>query len=105
MRTREGMAVARAKGKLRGKQPKLSARAACWCARAIVLASGTAMDVPLVSPWRHQRHIHAPAAQPVGAAIGSMPSRSDFLTRIITSAMITARTEIPAATRYPRPNP
>ena len=26
MRTREGMAVARAKGKLRGKQPKLSAR-------------------------------------------------------------------------------
>ncbi len=28
MRTREGMAVARAKGKLRGKQPKLSAQAA-----------------------------------------------------------------------------
>ena len=28
MRTREGMAVARAKGKLRGKQPKLSARQA-----------------------------------------------------------------------------
>ncbi|WP_405149137.1 recombinase family protein [Sphaerisporangium sp. NBC_01403] len=26
MRTREGMAVAKAKGKLRGKQPKLSAR-------------------------------------------------------------------------------
>jgi DNA invertase Pin-like site-specific DNA recombinase len=26
MRTREGMAVARAKGKLRGKQPKLSAK-------------------------------------------------------------------------------
>ena len=26
LRTREGMAVARAKGKLRGKQPKLSAR-------------------------------------------------------------------------------
>ena len=26
MRTREGMAIARAKGKLRGKQPKLSAR-------------------------------------------------------------------------------
>ena len=26
MRTREGMAVARAKGRLRGKQPKLSAR-------------------------------------------------------------------------------
>jgi DNA invertase Pin-like site-specific DNA recombinase len=26
MRTREGMAVTRAKGKLRGKQPKLSAR-------------------------------------------------------------------------------
>jgi DNA invertase Pin-like site-specific DNA recombinase len=26
MRTREGMAVARAKGKLRGKQPKLSTR-------------------------------------------------------------------------------
>lgn len=28
MRTREGMAVARAKGKLRGKQPKLSTRQA-----------------------------------------------------------------------------
>ena len=28
MRTREGMAVARAKGKLRGKKPKLSARQA-----------------------------------------------------------------------------
>ena len=28
MRTREGMAVARAKGKLRGKQPKLSAKQA-----------------------------------------------------------------------------
>ncbi|SFT32239.1 Helix-turn-helix domain of resolvase [Actinopolyspora lacussalsi subsp. righensis] len=26
MRTREGMAVAKAKGKLRGKQPKLSAK-------------------------------------------------------------------------------
>jgi DNA invertase Pin-like site-specific DNA recombinase len=26
MRTREGMAIARAKGKLRGKQPKLSAK-------------------------------------------------------------------------------
>ena len=26
MRTREGMAIARAKGRLRGKQPKLSAR-------------------------------------------------------------------------------
>jgi DNA invertase Pin-like site-specific DNA recombinase len=26
MRTREGMAIVRAKGKLRGKQPKLSAR-------------------------------------------------------------------------------
>lgn len=26
MRTREGMAIARANGKLRGKQPKLSAR-------------------------------------------------------------------------------
>jgi hypothetical protein len=26
MRTREGMAIAKAKGKLRGKQPKLSAR-------------------------------------------------------------------------------
>ena len=26
MRTREGMAIARAKGKLRGKQPKLSER-------------------------------------------------------------------------------
>jgi len=32
MRTREGMAVARAKGKLRGKQPKLSARI---CARRV----------------------------------------------------------------------
>ena len=29
MRTREGMAVARAKGKLRGKQPKLSTKQAC----------------------------------------------------------------------------
>ena len=28
MRTREGMAVARAKGKLRGKQPKLSSKQA-----------------------------------------------------------------------------
>ena len=29
MRTREGMAVARAKGKLRGKRPKLSTKRAC----------------------------------------------------------------------------
>ena len=29
MRTREGMAIARAKGKLRGKMPKLSARFLC----------------------------------------------------------------------------
>ena len=44
-------------------------------------------------------------SQCVGAAIGSMPSRSDRLTRTITTAMITARSEIPADTRYPRPNP
>jgi hypothetical protein len=31
-------------------------------------------------------HVHALAAQPIGAAIGSMPSGSDLLTRIITSA-------------------
>jgi DNA invertase Pin-like site-specific DNA recombinase len=36
MRTREGMAVARAKGKLRGKQPELSARQ-----RELVRMAGT----------------------------------------------------------------
>ena len=63
------------------------------------------MNVPLASLVRHQRHIHAPVDQSVGAAIGSMPARSAFLIRIKTSATISASSAIPAETRYPRPNP
>ena len=48
MRTREGMAVARAKGKLRGKQPKLSARQqASW----MVAAAASARCPPARRGW------------------------------------------------------
>ena len=43
-RTREGMAVARAKGKLRGKQPKLSARQQRELARMAATGDYTIAD-------------------------------------------------------------
>jgi hypothetical protein len=45
MRTREGMAVARAKGKLRGKQPKLSARQQRELARMAATGDYTIADL------------------------------------------------------------
>lgn len=45
MRTREGMAVARAKGKLRGKQPKLSARQQRELARMVGTGEFTVADL------------------------------------------------------------
>src|ERR1700756_3331468 len=45
MRTREGMAVARAKGKLRGKQPKLSARQQRELARMAATGEYTIADL------------------------------------------------------------
>jgi DNA invertase Pin-like site-specific DNA recombinase len=45
MRTREGMAVARAKGKLRGKQPKLSARQQRELARIAATGEYTIADL------------------------------------------------------------
>ncbi len=45
MRTREGMAVARAKGKLRGKQPKLSARQRRELARMAAAGEYTITDL------------------------------------------------------------
>ncbi len=50
MRTREGMAVARAKGKLRGKQPKLSARQQRELARMAAPASTPSPTSPRCSP-------------------------------------------------------
>src|ERR1700751_3557642 len=51
------------------------------------------------------RRLRSPRGEPPGPAMGSIPARSSRLTRIITRAMTTARIEIPADTRYPRPNP
>jgi DNA invertase Pin-like site-specific DNA recombinase len=45
MRTREGMAIARAKGKLRGKQPKLSARQQRELARMAATGEYTIADL------------------------------------------------------------
>jgi DNA invertase Pin-like site-specific DNA recombinase len=45
MRTREGMAVARAKGKLRGKQPKLSGRQQRELARMAAAGEYTTADL------------------------------------------------------------
>src|SRR2546423_11517316 len=45
MRTREGMAVARAKGKLRGKQPKLSGRQQRELARMAAAGEATIADL------------------------------------------------------------
>ena len=45
MRTREGMAVARAKGKLRGKQPKPSARQQRELARMAATGGYTIADL------------------------------------------------------------
>ena len=50
MRTREGMAVARAKGKLRGKQPKLSARQQRELARMAGTGEYTITTSPRCSP-------------------------------------------------------
>ena len=45
LRTREGMAVARAKGKLRGKQPKLTARQQAELARMHATGEYTIADL------------------------------------------------------------
>ena len=45
MRTREGMAIARAKGKLHGKQPKLSARQQRELARMAATGEYTIADL------------------------------------------------------------
>jgi DNA invertase Pin-like site-specific DNA recombinase len=53
MRTREGMAVARAKGKLRGKQPKLSARQQRELARMAGTGEYTIADLAEVFSVSH----------------------------------------------------
>ena len=63
MRTREGMAVARAKGKLRGKQPKLSARQQREPVRMAGPASSPSPTSPRCSP-SPARPCTAPPANP-----------------------------------------
>jgi DNA invertase Pin-like site-specific DNA recombinase len=55
LRTREGMAVARAKGKLRGRQPKLSARQQAELRR--MHTSGEYSIAVLLSGWTTERAI------------------------------------------------
>ena len=63
MRTREGMAVARAKGKLRGKQPKLSARQQREPVRMAGTGEFTIADLAECSP-SPARPCTAPSSEP-----------------------------------------
>ena len=80
MRTREGMAVARAKGKLRGKQPKLSATQQRELARMAGTGEYTIADLAEVfTVSRRHRLPHPPAipgsrrGQVTGSAATSRP--------------------------------
>jgi DNA invertase Pin-like site-specific DNA recombinase len=75
MRTREGMAVARSKGKLKGKKPKLSARQQAELAR--MRASGEYSIADLMEMFSVGRatvyrvlHRAAPTGQPDPAGAG-----------------------------------
>jgi DNA invertase Pin-like site-specific DNA recombinase len=60
VRTREGMAVARAKGKLRGKQPKLSARQQRELARMAATGDYTIADLA-----EHRTRTADPGLRPI----------------------------------------
>ena len=59
MRTREGMTVAKAKGRLRGKQPKLK----------------PAQEAHLVELWRAGQHTSAELAELFSVALNRLPGR------------------------------
>ena len=64
MRTREGMAVARAKGKLRGKQPKLSARQQRELARMAATGDYTIADLAELFTVSPARPCTGPSSEP-----------------------------------------
>jgi DNA invertase Pin-like site-specific DNA recombinase len=64
LRTREGMAVARAKGKLKGKQPKLTPRS-----KLSSPACTPPANTPLPSSWKS-----SPSAAPPSTALSSAPA-------------------------------
>ncbi len=80
MRTREGMAVAKAKGRLRGKQPKLTAR----------------QEEHLVELHRAGRHTGTELAELFGVA------RSTIYRAVIRAGGTTAATSRPAPSTPPR---
>jgi hypothetical protein len=68
MRTREGMAVARAKGKLRGKQPKLSARQQRELVRMAGTGEFTIADLAEVFTVSRDDRVPHPPTQPARPA-------------------------------------
>ncbi len=98
MRTCEGMAVARAKGKLRGKQPKLSARQQRELARMV--GTGRVHDRrPRRGVYRLPRHrLPHPPANP-GSRRGEVTSRAATLHSGNTAAGLPP----PASGRSPLP--
>ena len=74
MRTREGMAIARAKGKLRGKQPKLSDRQQRELCRCTPPASIPSAISPSSSPYQDQPSIaHSTDAIPLSVLFCPLP--------------------------------
>jgi DNA invertase Pin-like site-specific DNA recombinase len=75
MRTREGMAVARAKGKLRGKQPKLSARQQRELARMAATGDYTIADLAELLTVPRDRVPDPPASPGCRQSQVTSPSR------------------------------
>ena len=91
MRTREGMAVARAKGKLRGKQPKLSAKQQRELVRMASTGEYTIADLAELFTY--------PALRSTGHSNGTTAQRADrrlirsqtlFLRRKLRRPLVTA---------------
>ncbi len=116
MRTREGMAVARAKGTLRGKQPKLSAKAAASWRGWPPLATTRSPTLPSCSPSPahnggkasvshvagYRRRCPAPGRQEKKGRLTYLTGRSILLTAWSIRGMLLNR---PGCGRWPPPSP
>ena len=80
MRTGEGMAIARDKGKLRGKQPKLSDRQQGNSAACTPPASTPSAISPSYSPSQDQPSIaHSSGATPLGVRFCPLPESTPIM--------------------------
>jgi DNA invertase Pin-like site-specific DNA recombinase len=88
MRTREGMAVARAKGKLRGKRPKLSPKQQRELVRMADTGEYTTPTSPSCSACPARRSTAAGSSAPGDTILTGIPTRQPRGVRQITARSV-----------------